>query len=570
MRIFAKAGFLLKVAIATAALGYPSESAAQREDNVDPAVVVVDREILEMADLTFENTIRNILRGDRDARDVGQGEMVRFIETLLETFAPADQSSTPMEARIKPSPALAGLDPKDLLGIGNGRIEHALKPSAVFYRPDLAPEDFEDCGEFRIVYSFAKPVASGSHSAADEKEVVNRFFLIFETRPRFPYKLVSSGKNLDPTVACQKIAGDWMNFRALSKTAKKGEIAEDLNAFFYKTMHEDGSEPFERAMRAEYLGKDVGNPLGQVRGNFLTSKTSGGKKVELWQLREWILALEPGNNSRLFFKSVTTDLSPRPAQFTNDASSKKNQQFRDDFTAVYAQQLKSPEIYGIPNNTKCSDFFPSRDGRYDSKYLINGLGLKKIAEEYLTIQDISSTEIAAGLFDDDDYNFSAFRNLAKSLTQNKDNEWKKLLRRLQALSCSGCHEHTVWKIIGTDKKDETIKWPRSSKFVHIEELSGMEENDETTRLSSALKQKFLPFRSCALDGIVAGTPRPEPIEKSTDAIDTEISKLRSEILSAEKEARTLERDVEFGRKIILLRKKILSKPGAFVKSRRTH
>ncbi len=55
----------------------------------------------------------------------------------------------------------AGLDPKSLLDpvdpIG-------LVPIALFNRLDLAPQDWSNCGEHRIVYGFKAPVPEGRPS----------------------------------------------------------------------------------------------------------------------------------------------------------------------------------------------------------------------------------------------------------------------------------------------------------------------------------------------------------------------------------------------------------------------
>src|SRR5262249_10347815 len=123
-----------------------------------------------------------------------------FLKTLLDSFnvdvLVNPVSGLPMDVDKRPE---AALDPKRLLN-PNDRI--GLVPVALFNRLDLAPADWSDCGEYRIIYSFKPPIP------------INRFFLIFEARLA----------NANPQTlfeGCRAIANFWRNLTDVDDSVKR-------------------------------------------------------------------------------------------------------------------------------------------------------------------------------------------------------------------------------------------------------------------------------------------------------------------------------------------------------------
>ena len=60
------------------------------------------------------------------------------------------------------------------------------------------------------------------------------------------------------------------------------------------------------------------------------------------------------------------------------------------------------------------------------------------------------------------------------------------------------------EVVGEFPNGEYITWPSSMGFVHISEQNDQLGNPVAAynRVSGALKLQFLPFRACALDGLL--------------------------------------------------------------------
>jgi len=594
MRYFSRNIFTHTVTSAALALGIGlSTTAVEGADPThDKALVIVDKAILKQSDLTFGNTLKHILRGDRPVEDVTDAATEQFLQTLLASFGETNFPGMPLAMSVRSSQPLANLQPQNLLDsrdTDEGGSPYALRPSAVFFRPDLAPKNFKDCGEFRIVYSFEKPVSEHPDGGTSERGLVKRFFLIFETRPSFPYGGQMKDLEAEGFAACQTLAQKWASFRSASSAPiteeKKTEIAAALNTFFYDTMHETGTGKFRRAMHADYLAGNFRTPLGQVRGNFLTTEVDqDGTYEEVWQLREWLVGSGPSGVMQ--FNAAPTEDSPIAALYKNARGPDSMEaRFKNHLFDNLAHQLSKPKIIPtIADIPQCS-LYRKGDSKSDQKkrleaYLVNALGVKNFDRAFLSYADVSRPDPLKDLFEEAPPDFADTRKRAAIFAGGpngpKDHtmDWYNLLKRAQALSCAGCHHTTPGLAIGKIGK-ESLKWPISiNEFVHVLEPEPGIFKDYT-RLSNAVTNVFLKFRTCVLDSLLAGTPADFTISTFSRASEVDLQKdriisLRSEISDAERTGqRTAEPD-EFFAKVLELRRALQSEAGAFVEHRRSH
>ena len=169
----------------------------------------------------------------------------------------------------------AALDPKKLLDPGDPT---GLVPIALFNRLDLAPEDWSNCGEHRIVYSFKAPIPQSSGPPA-------RLFLIFEAR------VDNASPQKSGFEGCRPVANFWRDLSDENDVSKRAQRLED---FYYKGIS-GVSGPVVQA-------KNYGGPLGQVRGNLFVNAPG---TQPLWQLREWIV-INAGQPTPASFISFTS------------------------------------------------------------------------------------------------------------------------------------------------------------------------------------------------------------------------------------------------------------------------
>ncbi|POF27931.1 hypothetical protein CLV41_11912 [Roseibium marinum] len=575
MRYFSRNVFTHTVTTAALVLGLWSVTETGKAlAEQDPALVIVDKAILKQSGLTFKSTLKHILRGDRPVEDVTDADAEQFLQSLLMSFGatnfPGMQASLP----------LATLQPQDLLdsrSSDNGGSPYALRLSAVFFRPDLAPKNFKDCGEFRIVYSFDKPVSEHPDGRNSKKGLVKRFFLIFETRPQFPFGSEIKDTKQERVAACQILARQWADFRAAQSAPmaeeKKTEIAETLNRFFYDTMHATATGNFSRAMRADHLAGHSGTPLGQIRGNFRTTELLDGTKTLVWQLREWLVYEDPSGMMR--FQPAPTKDSPLKALFRNDRGPNTlGAKFKDHLFKKLASDLQSPTIKSVSDDLlQCRDFRKQPSGRFKDTYLVNALGTIEVDRDFLTFQDSSEPDPMDELFKRRRGEFYTTWQRAIAFTGSVPtmNETH-LLKRAQALTCAGCHHSSADETIGQGM--EAFSWPPPlDRFVHVREPN-KEEGSDTSRLSTALVNYFLKFRTCVLDTLLAANPanfvQIAALSNTEKELEDKIRLQRDVVSEAEhSNLRLVDFDKYFA-EILLLRQYLHSQTGAFVARRRSH
>ena len=147
------------LSVVSAALS-ASVATAQGPTCTPPAIdisrsLVVTDAALDKTKFAFSKTIDTILGSMNVAKTAENRE--NFVKSMLTSFQ-GDAMVNPVSGlrmRLEVRPLEAGLDPKKLL---NPADPAGLVPVALFNRLDAAPNDWSNCGEHRIVYSFKAPI----------------------------------------------------------------------------------------------------------------------------------------------------------------------------------------------------------------------------------------------------------------------------------------------------------------------------------------------------------------------------------------------------------------------------
>jgi hypothetical protein len=414
---------------------------------------------------SFARTIRAILSSMGILHPTDNDEE-NFVKTLLDSFN-VDALVNPvsgLQMRVDKRPE-AVLNPKKLLDPTDAT---GLVPVALFNRLDLAPADWSDCGEYRIIYSFKPSIPS------------SRFFLIFEARPA----------NASPQIyfeGCRATANFWRNLTDVDDPAKRVELLEQ----FYYTGIAGTAGPIVQA-------KNYGGRLGQVRGNFFAPASGVQPK---WELREWIIV----NFGQPRFESVTVKDNPL-AEFYLDKDdtgpdpaleASERVEFRKEFLNTSLTRLLKPDLFRNSLTPGQLGYKPELDPNPNNpafdynKYkieILNGFDAS-FQNRFNEFQSVSSDrfhdnpEAKAPMG-------SGFRTDIETklgqlvIDSGQKPEAEDILNRAGAVTCGGCHDFTSLKRVG-QVRGQPICWPTSAPFVHVE---------ETGKLSNALTDVFLPFR----------------------------------------------------------------------------
>lgn len=517
------------------------------EENAFRSVVITDLDILNKANIGFKRTISAVLNGY-------QGSDEDLIQSLQDTFL--EKSGTNEEASdvlfdISPSEYLAAWSPENLL---DPVSEHGLIPIAVFNRIDLAPKSFEDCGEFRIVYSLKRPLSDGA-----------RYFLIFEAVPANPETSPHEKK-----MFCQAVAQFWIDLPELDvETA-----GTKLERFFYEGIISD-TKKFGTPVIHPY---NLGHIHGQIRGNFRAKIEAAPNELKtLWQMREWRLKINvDADVPTLEFASVPLENAPKIELYedlTNGSIPLQN--LKSKFREYFELQLASNLIAPNPNVQNM-----------DARWIINNLGGASQSDD-------SGPQIDGRLFDEfqnmlsgnttrDRIRFGSngtdgivgeFLALSKSVLDNSTSVClegancqtispRELLNRSHILSCGGCHQpfdNRLGKIGG-----EEINWPNGHDFTHVS------EPDVLPRLSNALRDFFLPFRKANLENFVLDMSNISNVGSNLAGERDKITKQFEDVLAQKSNTRVYVIQNFFKPMVEEFRAESEEEAGAFVRYRRAH
>jgi hypothetical protein len=482
------------------------------------------------------------------------------------------------------------LKAKTLLNEAN---DEGMKPLAVFNRFDLAPTDWNHCGEYRIVYGKKKP------------EFESRFLLIFE----------AAVPNPDPAkgeAGCRPITEFWAGLSAF--TGDDAAIANRLSAFFYEGKTDPTlAQPDLREPVVNFMNYGGDGTRGQVRGNLFMQQP--------WQLREWLIqrTFDPANP--LAFVVETVKDNPLAELYQDDFNASATARsitganvlaaltnVHGDFVAALTSDIRDNLMAEeTPKHRKLIDNL----GRFDlgtgntvevdeAKVLIHTIAINnddKFNEHQSTSQGLEDAPSSlAGRVTRTLLDHVAAMPSPEVNTQTTT----VILNRAQAVTCAGCHMTSPKSVVRENPNGTDVVWPDTLGFVHVQE--------EDRLLSPALEGHFLPVRRYILgqhlcpaapseqlmasealtaetpavprrpmrfvDAVVAdffatrrpleatGAPAASTAERTAPAMAARISQLapaernalRQKVRQEIAEARQLERNI----------------PGAFVENRRPH
>ncbi|ABD06820.1 conserved hypothetical protein [Rhodopseudomonas palustris HaA2] len=453
-------------------------------------------------DFSFGATIGQILRSANQSDS--KANRVAVVKSLIDSFkltkAPHPLGSR--EVAISPRLKESSIDPAKLLDESS---PEGLHPIGLFNRFDQAPEDWQYCGEHRIVFAQGQRGADGLLTGP--LGTLNRFFLIFEAAVANPRPdLQKEG--------CRPAADLWLGLKQLGTDTHK--VAERLHRFYFKGLSAPNGVVIPPVIHARHYG----NPFGQVRGNTF--------KQLPWELREWHVELSTGK-----FLPAPVGTNPQPAFYTPPETNVSgiDPAVKKAFQEVFVKRVVAD---AVASNQGLAD----RPADEQQTHLVNRNGVR--GNLIAAFNDFVSD--AGPPPRNDDPNQSENRTGAfREAVKNKIDELKpptaggsasgvsidEVMNRVGATSCGGCHQFSAKQPanpadqIGTSSDNKPIVWPRSLGFVHI---------DETSRLSPLLTDFFLADRCENLNELF-GKPAPPFDELAARTLFlTERTKLPTEIL----------------------------------------
>jgi hypothetical protein len=349
---------------------------------------------------------------------------------------------------ISPRPTDAALNPADLL---NPASPNGLKPIGLFNRLDLAPADWKDCGEHRIVY-----------------EGGPRMFVIFEAK--LPNPSPADGKK-----GCRPVAQRWLDISKAPNTNQRNQLLDQ----FYFT----GISGFRSVVHFLNYGSFLGQVRTNIRGQFP------------WQLREFrILPVAAGQIAFLPGPVASNPLSTfyQDNPLGSPLEQSERAAFQAKFASDYVNNLRS-----VDATQPASVAQPAFE-----KQLINALGAGfEFRSNEFQSDSQNGNQVPAVMAGT---TVKAATPLSwnspvgtRTITQDE------MLNRAGAVTCGGCHGLSSGRPIGHFNGVE-IKWPNVApgNFVHISEQVDASNNH---LISEALSKFFIPFREDVTNDILNTT-----------------------------------------------------------------
>jgi hypothetical protein len=526
-----KTGLGASALVLAAGLAGPGASAQVTLSSVTEGAVIVRKFDSDLTTkFAFARTIGTILT-TADIPNTAANRQA-LVGTMVASFN-SSQFANPVSGhpmKVDPRPADAALSPAQLLDPAHPR---GLMPIGLFSRFDLAPADWSDCGEHRIVYG--------------NKPGQPRFFLIFEAK--IPNPNPATGIK-----GCRPLALQWRTIGLPTTTPATRNSR--LNQLYYTGLP---------GFRAAVHFLNYGAPLGQVRSNSFVQGP--------WQLREFrILAVAPAT---LAFHPAPAASNPLAEFYKNNPAGSPLEQaerssFHTGFGSTYQVRLRT--VDGAS---------PLAGYRMD---LFNTMGAGfplRTSEFQSSVDPSDDPSLLAG---------SQIRNLipatwtAPAPFGNRTISEAQMLNRAALVTCAGCHQpagRQVATVGGTP-----VIWPDSLGFVHIAETVDGAGNHP---ISPALAHAFVPFRRQATLNVInsiillhanmqairplrlLAPPGPEALavslsqRSSAEALSRQILRNRSApVLVARDQALALRRMSDDSHR------RELETPGAFMEFRRPH
>lgn len=416
------------------------ESGTSMPTNIHDALVIHksahDGVFSAGVDFSFSRTIDAIL--ESEGITSSQFEREAFVTSLLESFGNTartnSDSNIPMNVTARLNETPPALTAAELLTAGSG-----MEPVAFFNRFDLAPADWEDCGEHRIVYALQNG---------------GPFFLIFEgilPNPKHPSNTTPG--NEEPGFEGCRPALDMWNSMTDTGTSDL-EKAQTLETFYF-----GGLGDYSRIVRSEHYGSTG----GQIRSNTFRSSP--------WELREWHTGFD-FNTGNLVPKSVTVKDNIFPGFYNNGHPAGHNL-LEGEFQTALINDLVAAD--SLPDDEFITSFGAGIENQFNS--------FKSDAQstnDDPRAQAQGSPTLAASI-----NNELAANHGTLNLTADH------VLNRMGVLTCGGCHQfsgNSGNKALGPAPHQV---WPtKDLSFVHVE---------SDGRISNVLTDTLLPARAKGLE-----------------------------------------------------------------------
>ncbi|WP_394837015.1 hypothetical protein LVJ94_08915 [Pendulispora rubella] len=271
----------------------------------------------------------------------------------------------------------------------------------------------------------------------------DRVLLIFEAT--LPNPNPSAG-----LAACLPVTEFWAGLTTDDDANSRATKLAD----FYLT----GLPGFAPVVKAAHYGFDGGVDTGQIRANLFSAPQ--GQFPSQWQLREFRLSQQcTSGDCSLVAKNTFVQVNPFGALFGGgDAASTTFQNaFLNQVSSLASTNLNTIGMSssGADNAGESNEQDTSND------YLAQGQNNATFKDAITAkLAEISRTDLTA-----DD-----------------------ILNRATTQSCAGCHQVSTGRSMGAG-----LTWPRTLGFVQI---------DESSRISPALTDTFLPFRAQVLANFI--------------------------------------------------------------------
>lgn len=518
MPVIAK-GLALVVVVASAAADAADDLCAMGTNNAPSSarrtVVLTSKEIdFSTVDFSLGRTLGRLVDtgGKTDSPAARASLLESLIATLRQTSFVNPVGGTKVEVEARPEgkdlTAAQLLDPDPVKG---------MHPVALFNRFDLSPQNFENCGEYRIVYMLGKP-----------QTATRRMTLIFEARVANPHpELAHRG--------CLDIAKFWKSMEGKSPA----DAAKAVEAFYYAGKMDDGTAPLPIPV-VDF--ENYGFARGQVRGNLFVTPDPG---VFKWQLREWHTDFAPDGSPVLRAEPVK-DTPIHELWGTLPAGSPLTglqKDFAAELVTVNLNRLLQPDRgAGSDKVTFVADVGAEFNTRFDD--------FESVSQGSQDEPSVIITEPLKGRL-----------NAALDGAATPKPSLAQLLNRAGAVTCGGCHQFSNGDSIGNLSSGEEITWPASGGFVHTQ------ENGD---LSPALLESFLVFRCRRQDAYLANPDAFKPRESVRVAVTG--PDVKAFIARMKEESATERADGLSALRLEAraMREAEAQEPGAFVAVRRVH
>lgn len=543
-----------------------SASYARAPEN-RPSLIINDTRILDHEQLfSFKKTIKHIISSNPSA--VEDDEVEKFLNCWWRTFGRQYENDCPVQGVEVPQPkvdSLASFDPTKFIDPSS---LFRLSPIAIFTRFDLASTEFNDCGEFRIVYGFENERLK---KKVDGK--LKRLFFIFEARPILTIN--------DRATACQKVAQFWRSLDNLEMYGKqrREHIARAVEKFFFDKDFK--GHPLKGALKRGVFRHDYFTKHSQIRMNAKVLDDVEEKFPEPWVFREWRPNYESRGKYVTFENAPLKDsfeyrflIEPPKTVITNAELAEFYKKLSDGDDAVLPDLTSKKVMPRVIRN--------SLDNSVSAEINLLGISPSKRAkiEEHFAEQAFIDGKLTGKVGE-----FSYTTLLEKGVGFTDRVKAKIAMNRLEAVSCVGCHQFSndakffeqTPTTAGDGCSDST--WPDSLGFIHVGDMEKAQgaADHRFSVLSCALKKQFLPFRGAILDAFIddpkdviiqyVGNEKESNVSRADQIV--ELAKSIQERISAVNQPDN-GGDDSLPHAIRDLRRLMNLQPGAFTKNRRQH